>query len=68
MNKYTESQLHWMHTHLDRSFCEVVDGVMTNLQTGDIIPVDLHSYQQMPPDGQRTCFHCFLHPMMIEVK
>lgn len=49
---YTDNQLNWMHKHLGRSFCRVTDGVMTNVHTGEVIPLGLTIYQKVWSDGQ----------------
>ena len=51
-NKYTVPQLEWLHANFDLSFCEVIDGVMRNVHTKEVIPIELTSYQKTRPDGQ----------------
>ncbi|AUR85957.1 hypothetical protein NVP1081O_222 [Vibrio phage 1.081.O._10N.286.52.C2] len=53
MNKFTESQLNWLHTSLGKSFAVVANGVVTNAHTGEIIPSSLlYQYSNPRKDGQ----------------
>lgn len=50
--KYTKNQLDWASENLGHSYCSIENGIIKNIHTDEIIPLELTHMREVWADGQ----------------